>query len=118
MATIGALITRVYQNFRGVDFLNDASKLDVLTKGYGKISQYATTIVENQDEVSTIMLLKKISELIGLFKKDDVSFFENLIDITFKKVTEEERKAIAIAKPLISISDCLYAKGFPSAISI
>lgn len=47
------------------DFLNDASKLDVLTKGYGKISQYATTIVENQDEVSTIMLLKKISELIN-----------------------------------------------------
>lgn len=29
MATIGALITRVYQNFRGVDFLNDASVVDL-----------------------------------------------------------------------------------------
>lgn len=28
MATIGSLITRVYQNFRGVDFLNDASVVD------------------------------------------------------------------------------------------
>lgn len=37
---------------------------------------------------------KKLSELISLFKKDNVSFFENLIDITFNKVNEEERKAL------------------------
>lgn len=29
MATIGGLVTRVYQNFRGVDFLNDASVVDL-----------------------------------------------------------------------------------------
>ncbi len=29
MATIGSLVTRVYQNFRGVDFLNDASVVDL-----------------------------------------------------------------------------------------
>lgn len=37
---------------------------------------------------------KKIIELINLFKKDNVSFFTNLIDVTFKKVNDEERKAL------------------------
>lgn len=37
---------------------------------------------------------KKIIELINLFKKDNVSFFTNLIDVTFKKVNNEERKAL------------------------
>lgn len=43
------------------DLLNYASKLDALVEGYGKISEYATAIVENQDEAATIMLLKKMS---------------------------------------------------------
>ena len=37
---------------------------------------------------------KKIIELIDLFKKDSVSFFENLVNITFNKVSEEEIKAL------------------------
>lgn len=37
---------------------------------------------------------KKIIELINYFKKDNVSFFENLIDVSFNKVSEEERKAL------------------------
>lgn len=37
---------------------------------------------------------KKIVELINLFKKGNVSFFSNLIDVAFNKVSEEERKAL------------------------
>lgn len=37
---------------------------------------------------------KKIEELINLFKKDNVSFFTNLINVTFDKVSEEEIKAL------------------------
>ncbi|MEK3865856.1 AAA family ATPase [Paenibacillus sp. FSL H7-0716] len=43
------------------DFLNYASKLDALVEANGKITKYATVIVENQDESATIMLLKNIS---------------------------------------------------------
>lgn len=38
--------------------------------------------------------VKKIEELINLFKKDNVSFFTNLIDVAFDKVSEEEIKAL------------------------
>ena len=37
---------------------------------------------------------KKIIEIINLFKKDNVSFLTNLIDVSFNKVNEEERKAL------------------------
>lgn len=37
---------------------------------------------------------KKIVELINLFKKGNVSFIENLIDVAFNRVNEEERKAL------------------------
>lgn len=37
---------------------------------------------------------KKIMELMSLFKKDDVSFLENLIDVSFAEVTAEEKEAL------------------------
>ena len=37
---------------------------------------------------------KKIVELINSFKKEDVSFLENLIDISFNRASEEERSAL------------------------
>lgn len=37
---------------------------------------------------------KKIVELINLFKRGNVSFLNNLIDVVFSKVSQEERKAL------------------------
>lgn len=53
-----------YQN----DLLNYASKLDALVEGQGKITEYAMTIVEKQDETATIMLLNKISTVVDSSK--------------------------------------------------
>ena len=51
------------------ELLNLASKLDASVEGYGEITEYAIDIVENQDEVSTIALLKRISSIIDLGKQ-------------------------------------------------
>lgn len=46
------------------EVLDYASKLDALINGYGKISEYATAVVEEQDETATKMLMSKISKVI------------------------------------------------------
>lgn len=43
--------------------LECASKLDVMVEGYGQITKYANSIVDDQSEESTIALLKRISEI-------------------------------------------------------
>lgn len=47
------------------EVLDYSSKLDALTKGHGKIIEYAKTVVEEQDESSTKMLLSRISKEIS-----------------------------------------------------
>lgn len=47
------------------EVLDYSLKLDALTNGRGKIIEYAKTIVEEQDESSTKMLLSRISKEIG-----------------------------------------------------
>jgi stage V sporulation protein K len=49
-------------------FLDLASKLDVLVGEHGEITKYAIAIVENQDQIATITLLKKISDVVDLKK--------------------------------------------------
>lgn len=46
--------------------LDYASKLDAVTENYGEITKYAIEIVDNQDENSTRLLMKTISELINI----------------------------------------------------
>lgn len=43
--------------------LDYASKLDAIVEGYAEITKYATAIVEENNEESTLALLRKISEL-------------------------------------------------------
>ncbi|KGR83645.1 AAA family ATPase [Lysinibacillus boronitolerans] len=49
-------------------FLDLASKLDALVGEHGEITKYAIAIVENQDQIATITLLKKISDVVDLKK--------------------------------------------------
>lgn len=48
------------------DFLDLASKLDALVGGNGEITKYAIAIADNQDQIATITLLKKISDVVDL----------------------------------------------------
>lgn len=52
------------ENKYTIDLLNWASKLDAIVEGAGKITEYATNIVEKQDEEATIMLLKQIAAVV------------------------------------------------------
>lgn len=45
------------------ELLEHASKLDALTKGYGKLSLYALTLVEEQDDSAAKKLMYKISTI-------------------------------------------------------
>lgn len=47
-----------------LDFLDNVSKLDTLVGAYGKILKYANSIIEENDDKSTITLLKIISDLL------------------------------------------------------
>ncbi|ARX69638.1 AAA family ATPase [Bacillus thuringiensis] len=48
------------------DFLDLASKLDALVGEYGEITKYAIAVVDNQDKMATITLLKKITDVVDL----------------------------------------------------
>jgi len=52
------------------DFLDLASKLDALVVENGEITRYALAIADNQDQIATITLLKKISDVVDL--KNDI----------------------------------------------
>jgi len=54
------------------DLLDYASKFDALTEGRGKITEYATSIAEEQDIISTKLLLTKISTIVdsGKYSKE------------------------------------------------
>ncbi len=49
-----------------MEILDYASKLDVVTNSYGKIVKAASAIVEEQDNLSTVYLIKHTSKLIKL----------------------------------------------------
>ncbi|BBM52058.1 hypothetical protein JMUB3935_1036 [Leptotrichia trevisanii] len=46
------------------NFLNYASKLDAVTNSNGKITKYGMSIVEENSRESTVLLLKKIAEIV------------------------------------------------------
>lgn len=50
------------------DFLDLASKLDAMVGEHGEITKHAIAIVESQDQIATITLLKKISNVVDLGK--------------------------------------------------
>jgi SpoVK/Ycf46/Vps4 family AAA+-type ATPase len=54
------------------ELLDRASKLDALVEGYGKITEYAKAVVEEQDEIATKALLNKISTIVdsGKYPKE------------------------------------------------
>ena len=54
------------------NFLNYASKLDAVTNSNGKITKYGMSIVEENSRESTVLLLKKIAEIVDSkeFSKD------------------------------------------------
>ena len=44
--------------------INSASKLDAVTDSCGEITKLAGSIIENESKADTILLLKKISEVV------------------------------------------------------
>ncbi len=68
------------------EFLDYASKLDALTEGFGKITDIARVITETQDELSTKLLLHRISSVIdsGDFPKEVILIANALKDSLLK----------------------------------
>lgn len=58
------------------NFLNYASKLDAVTNSNGKITKYGMSIVEENSRESTVLLLKKIAEIV-----DSKEFFNEIKEI-------------------------------------
>jgi len=56
------------------ELLDYASKLDSLVRGHGKITGYATAVVNKQDEASAKVLLNRISSIIDSDKHPKVAY--------------------------------------------
>jgi len=82
-------VSRIVKNSQTIE--DDSQLYEIVEKDNSVESTIQKGLLMHQIDAN---FSKKIIELINLFKKDNVSFLENLIDISFDSISEEEKRAL------------------------
>lgn len=95
------------------ELINNASKLDAITESCGEITKLANSIIDNNSNTSTILLLKKISEVVNnnkyrievkrIAKLLNSSLIEYYGYITLKKICKSDTEVVENSKNLTEL---------------